>query len=159
MAKTKKRQSKKQAQGADILASAHNIWLAGLGAVAAAGEEGERLFKALAEHQDAGGVLVQPKVDGLSIALVTVQRRLSTGMREDIEKQLVAANQEIGNELQQIKADIDTVKEMVDLLKRTSWQSGFGGAIDRRLVALNLHPVAEVAVVFVERIHHGRIMP
>jgi poly(hydroxyalkanoate) granule-associated protein len=50
MAKTKKRQSKKQAQGADILASAHNIWLAGLGAVAAAGEEGERLFKELVER-------------------------------------------------------------------------------------------------------------
>ena len=28
---------------------------------------------------------------GLSIALVTVQRRLSTSMRQDIEKQLVAA--------------------------------------------------------------------
>ena len=36
--------------------------------------------------------------------------------------------------VEEIKADIDTVKEMVDLLKRTSWQSGFGGAIDRRLV-------------------------
>jgi radical SAM superfamily enzyme YgiQ (UPF0313 family) len=36
--------------------------------------------------------------------------------------------------VEEIKADIDTVKEMVDILKRTSWQSGFGGAIDRRLV-------------------------
>ncbi len=36
--------------------------------------------------------------------------------------------------VEEIKADIDTVKEMVDLIKRTSWQSGFGGAIDRRLV-------------------------
>ncbi len=36
--------------------------------------------------------------------------------------------------VEEIKADIDTVKEMVDLLKRTAWQSGFGGTIDRRLV-------------------------
>ena len=36
--------------------------------------------------------------------------------------------------VEEIKADIDTVKEIVDTLKRMSWQGGFGGSIDRRLV-------------------------
>ncbi len=36
--------------------------------------------------------------------------------------------------VEEIKEDIDTVREMVDTLKRQSWQGGFGGAIDRRLV-------------------------
>ena len=36
--------------------------------------------------------------------------------------------------VEEIKADIDTVKEIVDSLKRMAWQSGFGGSIDRRLV-------------------------
>jgi len=48
MAKKKKRKAK--AQGGDILASAHNIWLAGLGAVAAASEEGGKLFADLVER-------------------------------------------------------------------------------------------------------------
>ncbi len=36
--------------------------------------------------------------------------------------------------VEEIKADIDTVKEIVDSLKRMAWQGGFGGSIDRRLV-------------------------
>jgi radical SAM superfamily enzyme YgiQ (UPF0313 family) len=36
--------------------------------------------------------------------------------------------------VQEIKRDIDTVKEIVDTLKRMSWQAGLGGAIERRLV-------------------------
>ncbi len=34
----------------------------------------------------------------------------------------------------EIKEDIDTVREMVETLKRRSWEGGFGGSIDRRLV-------------------------
>ncbi len=36
--------------------------------------------------------------------------------------------------VEEIKADIDTAKEIVDTLKRMAWQGGFGGSIDRRLV-------------------------
>jgi len=36
--------------------------------------------------------------------------------------------------VQEIKKDIDTVKEIVDTLKRMSWQAGLGGAIERRLL-------------------------
>ena len=36
--------------------------------------------------------------------------------------------------VEEIKKDIDTVKEIVDTLKRLSWQGGFGGRIDRGLV-------------------------
>jgi biotin synthase-like enzyme len=36
--------------------------------------------------------------------------------------------------VEEIKADIDTVKEMVATLKRMSWQGGFGGGIHRALV-------------------------
>ena len=36
--------------------------------------------------------------------------------------------------VEEIKKDIDIVKEMVDTLKRLSWQGGFGGRIDRGLV-------------------------
>lgn len=36
--------------------------------------------------------------------------------------------------VEEIKKDIDTVKEIVDALKRISWQAGLGGAIGRGLV-------------------------
>jgi len=36
--------------------------------------------------------------------------------------------------VEEIKADIDTAREIVDTLKRMSWQGGFGGSIDRRMV-------------------------
>ncbi len=36
--------------------------------------------------------------------------------------------------VEEIKQDIDTVKEIVDTLRRMSWQGGFGGRIDRGLV-------------------------
>jgi methyl-accepting chemotaxis protein len=54
---------------------------------------------------------------GLSVALVTVQKRLNSTMRKGIEKTLVAANAAIGNDLEKLKEDI---RQSLDTMSASS---------------------------------------
>ena len=98
-----KKKAKKKAQGPDILASAHNIWLAGLGAVAAASEEGGKLFNELVERGK--GVEVQLSApmeragDSLRGTVKVVQERAGKTLRSiegAVDDQVGAALGKIG---------------------------------------------------------------
>ena len=99
----KKTQKKTKAQGSDILASAHNIWLAGLGAVAAASEEGGKLFNELVERGKGVEVrLAQPMEragNSLRGTVKGVQRRAGKTLKSiegAVDEQVGAALRKIG---------------------------------------------------------------
>lgn len=107
------RKSTKTAAGIPALKdSAHNIWLAGLGAFSLAGEEGSKLFQQLVEK---GGELEQAnkarisqlaeKVEGLKGDAKEAAKKMAT----PVENTLNAAIQKLG---------VPTREEIVTLTKR-----------------------------------------
>lgn len=88
----KKNKKKSKTQGSEILASAHNIWLAGLGAVAAASEEGGKLFNELVERGK-----------GVEVQLSAPMERAGNSLRGTVKD----VQQRAGKTLKSIEAVVD----------------------------------------------------
>ncbi len=114
--------AKKKTQGHDFTDSAHDVWLAGLGALAAAGEEGEKLFRTLvARGRKVEKQVVRP-VDQAGARLrgtvKDVRNRASKslgGLQETIDESVTAALHGLGLPT---RKEIATLNRRVEKLTR-----------------------------------------
>jgi poly(hydroxyalkanoate) granule-associated protein len=107
---------KKKKKGSDFLTSAHNIWLAGLGGLAAAEEEGGKLFQELVERGKT-----------MEVRLTDPVEKAGTSLRENVK----SVRERAGKTFKSIETAIDdqvatalgrlgvpTSDEIVDLTRR-----------------------------------------
>ena len=115
MAKKQKRK-KKKAQGPDILASAHNIWLAGLGAVATATEEGGKLFHDLVKKGKGVEVQLAEPMERAGDSLRGTMKSVQTRAGETLKSFNTAVDEQVGAALSKI--GVPTRDEVKRLHKR-----------------------------------------
>lgn len=107
----------------DAKQMAHNVWLAGLGAMTLAGEEGAKLFKTLVEKGEAFEMAEKPPVDAVKgVYERTVEA--TTGMfnrfEDAIKDKTVSVLQKMDiptrDELAQLNARVEALTQAIDRL-------------------------------------------
>lgn len=102
----------------EIKASAQKIWLAGLGAMSVAGEEGSKLFKNLVEKGEEFQAREKPPVDAVKRTVEDAKGRV-----EDLWSKLESKfNEKVAQALQSLgvpsKEEISQLTERVDALMK-----------------------------------------
>lgn len=116
----------------DVKESATKIWLAGLGALTVAGEEGNKLFKTLVERGEkfeSGGKI---PTDGLKNTASSVKGR-ATDIYNKVEDMI---NDQVGSALQRLgvptREEISTLSQQVDALREAIEKMADKSATDKK---------------------------
>jgi poly(hydroxyalkanoate) granule-associated protein len=110
---------------AELKDSAHKIWLAGLGALAAAEEEGGKLFKNLVERGEgieARGKKQVDKAKGAVSGSVTVAQSYWETFEKKLDEKLTAAIHRLGvptkDEIDSLTAKVEELTSAIDKLRK-----------------------------------------
>ena len=110
----------------EIAENAHQIWLAGLGAVATAQEEGGKLFKNLVtkgeNFEKAGKAKVDQAVGAVSGVKVVAESYWET-FEKTVDEKITAAIHRIGvptkSEIDELNKKVDKLSNSIDKLRKT----------------------------------------
>lgn len=107
----------------DVKESAHKIWLAGLGALSMAGEEGSKLFKSLVEKGEAFEEREKPPVDAVKNTYSKTREAagdLFSRVEDGFSEKLAVALNRLGvptrDELSQLNDRMDALVTAVEKL-------------------------------------------
>jgi len=107
----------------DAKQMAHEVWLAGLGALSMAGEEGSKLFKALVEKGEAFESTEKPPVEAVKKAYertVEATTGLFNRLEDTIKDKTVAVLQKMDiptrEELTQLNARVEALTQAIERL-------------------------------------------
>lgn len=108
----------------DVMENAHKIWLAGLGAVAVAEEEGSKFFKSLmekGEDMEAKGKEHIDKARGAVTGVKTVAESYWDTFGQTIDEKFAAVIQRLGvptkNEIDKLNKKVDQLNKTIKTLK------------------------------------------
>jgi poly(hydroxyalkanoate) granule-associated protein len=104
----------------DLKATAEKVWLAGLGALAQAEKQGDKLFKSLVKKGKRYDELIPLAGDAVKGSVMTAKKQANEafqGMEAAFDRQVKAAVKRAGLAR---KADVDALKKEVAQLKKAS---------------------------------------
>lgn len=100
----------------DLRNSAHQVWLAGLGALASAGEEGEKLFKRLVERGETLETEGQEKVNQAQTVISSAWSDLESGLDQRITSVLQQVGVPSRDEIQQLTRRVEELNSKIEAL-------------------------------------------
>jgi poly(hydroxyalkanoate) granule-associated protein len=111
-----KKKPKKESAPDDLRDSAHKIWLAGLGAMATAEEEGGKLFRKLVSKGERYERRVRDPIDRATGSVRGTVKKVRTEAGRTVERVEAAVDEHVGGALQRL--GVPTRREIAALTRR-----------------------------------------